>query len=148
MRRQPSDGANKIRIRIRIATLFGHPMFGYNTSLSQIFIVTMKSPTNTSRSWENLINEWTTSNSVIMALNPNNDFTLVNKRRLDLAEAMVGASNAIFMKRVRYSNNTHLTTLIMDIHLVLMFHNILLPLVSMNCTNLVDSKCLLGLQLK
>jgi hypothetical protein len=29
MRRQPSDGANKIRIRIRIATLFGHPMFGY-----------------------------------------------------------------------------------------------------------------------
>jgi len=29
MRRQPSDDANKIRIRIRIVTLSGHPMFGY-----------------------------------------------------------------------------------------------------------------------
>jgi len=30
MRRQPSAGANKIRIWIRTATLSGHPMFGYS----------------------------------------------------------------------------------------------------------------------
>jgi len=45
MRRQPSDGANKIRIRIRIATLSGHPMFGYITisSLKYISYTTTRS---------------------------------------------------------------------------------------------------------
>jgi hypothetical protein len=65
-----------------------------------------------------------------------------------LVEAMVGASNAIFMRKVQYSNNTHLIGLIMDVHLVLMFCNILLPLVSMIFANLVYSNCLLGLWLK
>jgi hypothetical protein len=32
MRRQPSAGANKIRIWIRTATLSGHPMFDYTSS--------------------------------------------------------------------------------------------------------------------
>jgi len=35
-----------------------------------------------------------------MTFNPNNVFTLVNKHKLDLVEAMMGASNAIFMKKV------------------------------------------------
>ncbi len=115
---------------------------------SQIFIVAMKSHTNTLCSWENLINEWTTSNSGIMAFNLNNIFTSVSKHKLDLVEAMVGAFNVIFMRRVQYSDNTCLTRLIIDIHLVLIFHNILLPLISMIFANLVNSKCLLGLQLK
>ncbi len=115
---------------------------------SQIFIMTIKSHINTSHSWENLSNEWTTSNSGIMAFNLNNIFTLISKRKLDLVEVMVGASNVIFMKRVKYSNNTCLTRLIMDIRLVLIFHNILLPLISMISANFVNSKCLLGLWLK
>jgi hypothetical protein len=86
----------------------------------------MKSHTNTSRNWEILINEWTASNSGIMAFNPNNIFTLTNIHKLDLAKIMVGASNAIFMRKVQYSNNTCLIKLIMDIHPVLMFHEFLL----------------------
>jgi len=92
---------------------------------SQIFIVAMKSHTNTLCSWENLINEWTTSNSGIMAFNLNNIFTSVSKHKLDLVEAMVGAFNVILMRRVQYSDNTCLTRLIIDIHLVLIFRNIL-----------------------
>ncbi len=115
---------------------------------SQIFIAAMKSHTNTLCSWENLINEWTTSNSGIMAFNLNNIFTSVSKHKLDLVEAMVGASNVILMRRMQYSDNTCLTRLIIDIHLVLIFRNILLPLISMISANLVNSKCLLGLQLK
>jgi hypothetical protein len=87
---------------------------------------TMKSHTNTSRSWEILINEWITSNSGIMAFNPNNVFTLTNRHKLDLAKVMVGASNAIFVRKVQYSHNTCLIKLVMDIHLVFMFHKILL----------------------
>jgi hypothetical protein len=74
----------------------------------------MKSHTKTSRSWENLINEWIASNSHIMAFNPNNVSTFVNKHKLDLVEAMVGASNAIFMMKVWYLDNTCLIGLIMD----------------------------------
>jgi hypothetical protein len=83
-----------------------------------------------------------------MALNLNNNFTLVSKHRLDLAKAMVGASNAIFMRKVQYLDNTHLTRLIMDIDLVLMFHNILLPLVSMIFTNFGKLQVFFGVQLK
>jgi len=115
---------------------------------SQIFIAAMKSHTNTLCSWENLINEWTTSNSGIMVVNLNNIFTSVSKHKLNLVEAMVGASNVILMRRVQYSDNTCLTRLIIDIHLVLIFRSILLPLISMISANLVNSKCLLGLQLK
>ncbi len=115
---------------------------------SQIFIAVIKSNINTSCSWENLINEWITSNNGIMAFNLSNVFTSVSKHKLDLVEVMVGASNVILMRRVQYSNNTCLTRLIMDIHLVLIFHNILLPLISMIFANLVNSKCLLGLWLK
>jgi hypothetical protein len=55
---------------------------------------------------------------------------------------------AIFMRKVQYSNNTHLTRLIIEIHLILMLHKILLPLVSIISANLINSKCLLGLCLK
>ncbi len=114
----------------------------------QIFIVVIKSNINTSCSWENLINEWITSNNGIMAFNLINVFTSVSKHKLDLVEAMVGASNVILMRRVQYSDNTCLTRLIMDIHLVLILHNIFLRLISMIFANLVNSKCLLGLWLK
>jgi hypothetical protein len=80
-----------------------------------------------------------------MTFNPNNIFTLVIKHKLNLAEVMVGAPNVIFMKKVQFSNNTHLIGQIMDVHLVLMFHNILLLLISMIFANLVNFKCLLGL---
>jgi len=108
----------------------------------------MNSHTNTSRSWENLINEWIASNSGIIAFNLNNVFTLVSKHKLDLVEAMVAAFNVILMWKVQYSDNTRLTRLIMDIHLVLIFRNILLPLISMTSANLVNSKHFLGLWLK
>jgi hypothetical protein len=54
-------------------------------------------------------------------LKPNKVSTLVNKYKLDLVECIVGASNAIFMEKMQYSNKTHLTRLIIDIHLFLMF---------------------------
>jgi hypothetical protein len=60
----------------------------------------MKSQTNTSHGQENLINEWVASNSGIMTFNPNNISTSISTHRLNLVEAMVGASNATFMRRV------------------------------------------------
>ncbi len=74
-------------------------------------------------------------------IQPQQCFYIINKHKLDLVEVMMGASNAIFI-------NTCLTRLIMTIHLVLMLQNMLLPLVSMNLANLVNSKCLLSLWLK
>jgi hypothetical protein len=43
-----------------------------------------------------------------MAFNPDNISTSISIHRLDLEEAMVGASNAIFMRRVWYLDNIHL----------------------------------------
>ncbi len=60
----------------------------------------------------------------------------------------MGASIIVFIKKVQYSDNTCLIGLTMDIHLVFVFHKILLPLVSMICANFVNCKCLLGLWLK
>jgi hypothetical protein len=97
------------------------------TPLSQIFTIVIKSHTNMFHSCANLIKECTTSNNGITTFNPSNNSTLVNKHKLDLVKVFVGASNAIFMRRVWYSNNTCLTRLNMEIHLVLMFRNILLP---------------------
>jgi hypothetical protein len=64
-----------------------------------------------------------------------------------LLKVIVGAFNAIFVKKVQYSNNTCLTWLIMTIHLVLILHNILLPFVSMIFANLTNFKCFLRLWL-
>jgi hypothetical protein len=55
----------------------------------------------------------------------------MSQDKLDLGEGIVGASSAIFMKRVQYIDKTHLIKLITDIHVILMFHKILLPLISM-----------------
>jgi hypothetical protein len=60
----------------------------------------------------------------------------------------MSASKAIFMRRMQYLNKPHLTRLIIEIHLVLMFHRILLPSISIISTSLVNSKCFLGLWLK
>jgi hypothetical protein len=57
----------------------------------------------------------------------------------------VATSNAIFRKRMWYSDNTYLIGLIVEVHLVLMLWKFLLPLVSIISTILVNSKCLLGL---
>ncbi len=61
---------------------------------------------------------------------------------------MVGASIAIFIKKVWYSDNTCLIRLTIDIHLVFVFRKILLPLVSMIFASFVNCKCLLRLWLK
>ncbi len=57
----------------------------------------------------------------------------------------MATSNAIFRKRMWYSDNTYLIGLIVEVHLVLMLWKFLLPLVSIISTILVNSKCLLGL---
>jgi hypothetical protein len=64
-----------------------------------------------------------------------------------LVEVSVGASNAIFVRRVQYSNNTCLRWLFMTIHLILMLHNILLPFASMSFANLTNFKCFKRLRL-
>jgi hypothetical protein len=40
------------------------------------------------------------ANNGNMVFNPNNVFTLVKKHKLDLVKVMIGASNAILMRRV------------------------------------------------
>jgi hypothetical protein len=40
-----------------------------------------------------------------MTSKPINVSTLVNKHELDLAKAILGASNIIFIKKMKYSNN-------------------------------------------
>jgi hypothetical protein len=77
--------------------------------LSQILIIIRKSHTNTSYSGANLIKDCIVSKSGVIAFNPNNISTLVNKHKLDLIEVSVGASNAIFVRKVQYPNNTCLT---------------------------------------
>jgi hypothetical protein len=77
--------------------------------LSQILIIIIKSHTNTSYSGANLIKDCIVSKSGVIAFNPYNISTLVNKHKLDLIEVSVGASNAIFVRKVQYSDNTCLT---------------------------------------
>jgi len=103
----------------------------------------MKSQTKASFNYANLIKECIDSNVYITTLKRNKVSTLISKDILDLVEGIVGASNAIFMRKVWYSNKTHLTKLIIEIHLVFMFHMILLPSDSMISIGLVNSKCLL-----
>ncbi len=64
----------------------------------------MKSQTKSFLNCENLIKECTTFNIYVTTFKPNKVFTLINKDKLDLAEGIVGASSAIFMKRVQYTN--------------------------------------------
>jgi len=103
----------------------------------------MKSQTIASLNCVNLIKECIASNIYITKFKPNKVSTLVNKYKLDLVEGIVGASNAIVMKKMQY-----LTKLIIKIHLDLMFKKIMLLLNSMNSTSLVNCKCLLGIWLK
>ncbi len=92
------------------------------TFSSQIFIVVMKSHTKTSFNCVNLIKECIVSNIYITTFKPNKVSTLVSKYKLDLVEGIVGASNAIFMKKnVIFKQMQHLTKLIIKIHLDLMF---------------------------
>jgi cell division protein FtsI/penicillin-binding protein 2 len=72
----------------------------------------MKSQTKMSHSWANLIKEWTTAISGITAFNPSiftSPHESTNKHKLDLVEAMMDASNAIFMKILQNLDNTLLT---------------------------------------
>jgi hypothetical protein len=85
-----------------------HIPFTYRSSFAN-----MKSQIKRYINCANLIKECTTSNSDIIAFKPNKVSTLMNKEKLDLVEGIVSASNAIFMRRVQYSNNTCLTRLIM-----------------------------------
>jgi hypothetical protein len=75
------------------------------TSLSQILAIVIKSHTNLSCNCANLIKKCTVSSSGIITSNPINVSTLVNKHKLDLAKVILGASNIIFMKRMKYSKN-------------------------------------------
>jgi hypothetical protein len=106
-----------------------------------------KSHTNTSHNYPNLIKKCTASNNGKIGCNPSNILTLLNKHKLDLVEVIEGASNAMFMKRMRYSDNRHLTKLNMDIHLVLMFHN-MLSFVLIIFSYLENLNILVGLWLK
>jgi hypothetical protein len=103
----------------------------------------MKSQKKSSLNCANLIKECTTFNIYITTFKPNKVSTSINKDKLDLAEGIVGASNAIFMRRMQYIDKTHLIGLIIKIHVILMFHKILLPVMSMILTDLVNSKCIL-----
>jgi hypothetical protein len=74
------------------------------TFFSQIFIVVMKSQMKASLNCVNLIKECIPSNIYSTKFKPYKIFTLVNKYKLDLVEGIVGASNAIFMEKMRYLN--------------------------------------------
>jgi len=74
----------------------------------------MKSHTKTSFSCVNLIKECIASNSTIIAFKLNNKVsTSINKDKLDLVEGIVGAYNAIYMRKVQYLSKTHLTRFIL-----------------------------------
>jgi hypothetical protein len=118
-----------------------HPIY----ILSQILITIRKSHANTSYNGTNLIKDCIVSKTDVTTFDPNNISTLVNKHKLDLVEVSVGAPNAIFVRKVQYSNNTCSTSLIMIIHLVLILHNILLLFVSMIFANLTNFNCFLRL---
>ncbi len=77
--------------------------------LSQILITIRKSHANTSYSGANLIKDCIVFKSDVIAFNPNNISILVNKHKLDSIHVSVGASNAIFVRKMQYSNNTCLT---------------------------------------
>jgi len=82
-----------------------HPIY----ILSQILITIRKLHTNTPYSGANLMKDYIVFESGVITFNPNNISTLVNKHKLDLVEVSVGAFNAIFVRKVQYSNNTCLT---------------------------------------
>ncbi len=82
------------------------------TSLSQILIVAMKSQTKTCLNCAYIMKECIAYTSGITTSNPNNVSTSMNKEKINLMEGIMGASNAIFTKRMQYSINTHLIGLI------------------------------------
>jgi len=82
---------------------------------------------------------------VTTTFKPNKIFTSINKNKLDLAKGIVGASSAIFMRKMQYIDKTHFIGLIIEIHLILMFHKILLLLISMIYARLVNPECMLGI---
>jgi hypothetical protein len=100
-----------------------HPIYIPFTNLDHW----IKLHTNMSCNCANLIKECNACNSGIITLSPIDISTSMNKHKLDLVEAIVGASNVIFLRRMWYSNNTCLTWLLMKIHLIVTFHNIMLP---------------------
>jgi len=59
----------------------------------------MKSQTKISLNCANLIKECITSNIYITKFKPNKVFTLISKYKLNLVKGILGASNAIFMKK-------------------------------------------------
>jgi hypothetical protein len=87
----------------------------------------MKSQTKSPLNCANLIQEYTTFNIYIIAFKPNKVSTSINKDKLDLVEGIVGASNAIFIRRVHYIDKTHFVRLIIDINVILMFHKKICP---------------------
>jgi hypothetical protein len=117
----------------------------WHTSPSHIFTDAMKSETKTSLNYANFIKECITVDIIIITFKPNKDSTIISKDKLDLIKGMVGASNAIFTKKVQYLNKTCLTKLIIETHLIVMFHIILLPSIFVIFANLVNFKCLSGL---
>ncbi len=59
-----------------------------------------------------IMKEYIAYTSGIATSNPNNVSTSISKEKFNLMEGIMGASNAIFTKRVQYSINTHLIGLI------------------------------------
>jgi hypothetical protein len=84
------------------------------TLLSQILIVAIKSQTKMCLNYAYLMKECIAHTNGITTSKPNNVSTSTSKEKLNLMEGIMGASNAIFMKIVRYSINTYLTRLIIE----------------------------------
>jgi hypothetical protein len=84
------------------------------TLLSQILIVAIKSQTKMCLNYAYLMKECIAYASGIITSKPNNVSTLMNKENFNLMKGIMGASNAIFMKRMQYSINTLLTRLIIE----------------------------------
>ncbi len=82
------------------------------TLLSQILIVGIKSQTKMCLNCAHIMKEYIAYTSGIATSNPNNVSTSISKEKFNLMEGIMGASNAIFTKRVQYSINTHLIGLI------------------------------------
>jgi hypothetical protein len=69
-------------------------------ALSQILILAIKSQTKTCLNCAYLMKECIAYTSCITTSNPNNVSTSMSKEKINLMEGIMGASNAIFMKRV------------------------------------------------
>jgi hypothetical protein len=65
----------------------------------------MKLQTKSSLNCTNSIKECTTFNIYITTFKPNKVSTSISKDKLDLVEGIVGASHAIFMRKLEYINN-------------------------------------------